>query len=112
MTTNTQPFRMTREEWLALPLEAQLGAPINDARTTPKNYACHAHYRLDSMRIQIAEVEVVDDADADRVIVRLAFAAATPDAPSILASLRDLWVLGGADTPMAKPVSFEAMRPN
>lgn len=110
MTTHTQPFRLTHDEWLALPLEDQLGVPIDDPRTTPKNYACHAHYRLDCMTIQLTEVEV--DVGVEEVVIRLAFADTGLDAPSVIAGLTQDWSGGWTETPIAKHLLFEVMQPN
>ena len=110
VTTGRQPLRMTREEWLALPLEDQSGAPLDDARTKRRDFACYAHYRLNGTKAQLTSVEV--DGDVEKVVVRLAFANDALDAPSAIACLKERWPREGARAPIAKHLSFEVMRPN
>lgn len=90
---------MTREEWLALPLEDQLGIPLDALRTRADNYASYAHHQLDGTPAQLTSVEV--DVGREDVTVRLDCTDRSV-ASSAVANLRDEWCLGRGPSPSGR----------
>jgi hypothetical protein len=99
---------MTREEWLALPVEDRLGIPLDAVHTKPYHYASYAHHQLDGTKAQLTSVEV--DVGREDVTVRLDCIDKSV-ASSAVAGLRDEWKFGVGPSPSGRLI-IEAANSN
>lgn len=70
MTTDRQSFRITREEWLAVPPDERSGDPAIGVSAPLRDYAYHAHHLLRDEPRTPESVEAVDHGD-EGIVVRL-----------------------------------------